>query len=536
MIDQSSEVLDGDHVGIAPPGSTRGRGLWAAVLVACFSLAQAASMIVMRRPLGHDEAVYLLRARDISELGWSTTGGGYWVDYRAPGLPLLAAGLGEAVGFHVTTTRLLVAVLGAGTVIATWSIARRYSGELGGMLAAAVVTASAGFVYSSSVLLADVPGTAFAMVAVAWFAADLDRGRLTASTWGVPLLALAACVSRFGAPFALGPGLAAVTILAIPRAWRERNVVLAGQVVLVGAAIALIGYLVLFTRFIAILDETPAQANSRLINGKGLTPASGFRDLVSVTNPWSPARFHMMSTVAFLVLALGVLAAVVAATLRRSLRLPVVAFGLASVTSLVGIVASVGLVVANYLVLTLPFWAVWAAIGWSWMIRSLASRVGERSAVMRVVLVIGVVAISWMGVEAARAARAEATVGTRSFEALRRTSAQIREAYYPDCFVVTSYTPQVGYYSGCRVEVYAPLDRPLGDIIARAYTRNPEVGEDWDDLVFVFEGGKRQPPDDEFDTSPALERERLFEEESNSGRAHTWVQEIEIACVFDGRC
>src|SRR5690606_35440142 len=121
----------------------------------------------------------------------------------------------------------------------------------------------------------------------------------------------------------------------------------------------------------------------------------------------------------------------------------------------------------------------WAAIGWAWVIRASVSLTGQRTTMTRAGAALGAIVVAWVGIGAAQGARTEATTGTRSFEALRATSAQIRDAYFPDCLVITSYAPQVGYYSGCRVEVFAPLDRPMEGIIRRNFGRHPEIGDDW---------------------------------------------------------
>ena len=56
---------------------------FAALLFIVFTfLWQAARIIRLRLPAGHDEAVYLLRSRDINEFGWRSVPGHYWSDYR----------------------------------------------------------------------------------------------------------------------------------------------------------------------------------------------------------------------------------------------------------------------------------------------------------------------------------------------------------------------------------------------------------------------------------------------------------------------
>jgi len=45
-------------------------------------------LVARGAPLGHDEAVYALKARTLSE---GTTSAFFWNDYRAPGLPMVLA-------------------------------------------------------------------------------------------------------------------------------------------------------------------------------------------------------------------------------------------------------------------------------------------------------------------------------------------------------------------------------------------------------------------------------------------------------------
>jgi hypothetical protein len=68
-------------------GGTPGRAEWLWIGVILFAYALAAALIVKEGgPLGHDESVYALRARDFHD---GATPGPYWEDYRAPGLPWL---------------------------------------------------------------------------------------------------------------------------------------------------------------------------------------------------------------------------------------------------------------------------------------------------------------------------------------------------------------------------------------------------------------------------------------------------------------
>ena len=102
-------------------GGPIGRGEWLALAgIVLVYLVVAASAIYRGPPLGWDESVYTLRARDFSA---GVSPGGYWNAYRAPGLPWLGHFLWIA-GREATVLRLLVAGFGLGLVVTAWLLAR----------------------------------------------------------------------------------------------------------------------------------------------------------------------------------------------------------------------------------------------------------------------------------------------------------------------------------------------------------------------------------------------------------------------------
>lgn len=502
-------------------------------------VASVSSAIWLRAPIGHDEAVYGLRARDLLERGWSTTSGGYWTDYRAPGLSVTMSLVGRLGGLHVSSSRGVVMLLGLVIVIATWAIARRIAGDVAGVVAALILTASAGFTFTSSLLLADVPGAAFAMAAVVVYFIEIERGVLRWSFAIVPALAFAGTASRFGAPFMLAAGLVGVSLIALPGVYRARNWVLVAQSLVLAAAVALTCALVLFTDLLSLGDLSPIEANKRLVDGKGFDAASGFSDLRRVVNPWSGYVLPLWSRPVAVMAALGVVLAVVGACLKRIPLSAVVGIGVAAITSAAAIVVTVGLVVTNYLALTLPFWAVLIGLGFSWPIAALWEAV-PRSGYWRTGLVtLAVVLAVPVVVDAARDTRASHRGLELSFDALRGASIAAGDALGEDCLLVTSYTPQVGYYSECRVATFnsSALETPLVEMLPQrikvALQGDDEIGRM---AVLVVERGKRQPPAEEFATSDALEPTRLFEFGADGdGRQHVWVQTIR-PCVIELSC
>lgn len=505
-------------------------------VVSAFAVAVASS-IWIRSPLGHDESVYALRARDLIEGGWTTSSGVYWADYRAPGLSIMLAAVGRIIGLHVSTSRAVVMVLGAVIVATTWFVARRVGGPVAGLVAAVTLAASAGFVLTSSLLLADVPGAAFTMVAVAVYTSEIRDDRLRWSWWVVPLCALAATVSRFGAPIMLGAGLVGVTIMFAPRLLGRRDWLLIAQIAVLGVATALTCALVMFTHLVSLGDASPVEANQNLVGGKGLTFATGWRDLRRVVNPWSDYSLHLWSGPVAVLVALGVALALVGVAVRRVPAAVVAGAALAAVVSTFGIVLTVGLVVPNYLALSLPFWAILAGLGYGWTVAAIRS---WSAPLVAGLAVVGAVIAAFLVVDAARDARAAHGGYIDSFGAIRSSSVQVNETYEDGrCLLVTSYSPQVGYYSGCDVVTFSgsELEGPLQDELIPRIVGRTDAPDGYDVVgVFVVESGKRQPPDEVFDSAPSLDRRRLFEHgEPGARRRHSWVQLIE-PCAWERTC
>lgn len=503
-------------------------------------LAVCASALWLRSPLGHDESVYALRARDLGD-GWSTLSSVYWWDYRAPGLPVMLRLWHPMSDVHVTSSRLLVVMLGGGLIVGTWWLGRLLAGRLVGVIAALLTATSLGFLGATTTLLADVPGAAFVPPAVACYLIELRRGLLRWSFVVVPLLAFVGTAARFGVPFMLASGLVAVSLPMVTPLIRRRDWVLVGQVVVLAVATALVGVLVILTTFLTVNGDTPVEANRRLVDGRELSPAAGWSDLTEVVNPWVDGNLpKLWSPAVASLVGLGIGLAIVRAIDRRNTRGAVVASMLASAASLAAIVISIGQVVSNYLVLTLPYWAILAAIGLAWPAEAVIGRglVGRYSTLVAgVVIAVGAAVLF---VDGARDVRDQHRMYTISFEKIRTVSVQADRAF-EECTLVTSYSPQVGYYSRCHAVTWIPevpeaeppgtvidnssLDQSLERSLAKAHEMF-DIDADATG-VFVVEQGKRQPPDEQFGTSALLERERLWEIGAEGDRRqHVWIQMV----------
>jgi 4-amino-4-deoxy-L-arabinose transferase-like glycosyltransferase len=476
----------------------RGVELYALVVAMFGYFAAAFVSLRVRSPLGHDEAIYALRAGDLNG-GWSAPTDG-WADYRAPGLPMLLNALGRVVGIHVTSSRILVTLLGSVVILGVWLLGRALGSGVTGAVGAVLVTLSSGFVFSSTTLLADVPGAAFAMMAVVVYAFEATRSRLYWSFLAVPLLTVAATIARFGAPMMIGAGLFAVALVELPSVLRRRDWIWIGQSALLAVGVALVAALIVLTDLVSLGPLSPAEANSILVGGKGLTAASGLRDLWSVVSPFSSSPAPLWSGPVASLYVVGVLAGVVLSWRHAPIR-RLVAFGvIAGTVSALLIAITVGLVVQNYLALSVPFWALASGAGLVRLGQQFASRTESPLRSIGAIAAAAVVALLFVGTlgDARDLHRSQQS----AYESLRSVSLQARALLDDDCLVITSSVPQVGYYTGCAVQRFSlwgsdvtaeeALENAVEQALARRDQRFDSVA------VMVQEGGKRQPPADEF--------------------------------------
>ncbi|MGA7757949.1 MAG: hypothetical protein WCA57_08885 [Ilumatobacteraceae bacterium] len=512
-----------------------------ALAVGFVFLALVAPALAVRSPLGHDEAVYSLRGRDLLT-GWTHLSGDYWRDYRAPGLPLMLGGLGRVIGVHVTTSRLLVVLLALVIMASTAAIGARLASRSVGLTAAALLPLIFGFSLTATIVLADTPGAAFAMLGIAVYLRDVDAGRLRLSLVAVPLLAFAATMSRFGAPFMLGAGLLAVAIVFAPDVVRRRDWRLALESAGLALAVAVVVAVVVLTDTFTLDGRSPATANSDLVGKNGFTFRSGLENLVDVVNPWAAHSFPLWSKAVALIVGSGLVAAVVSVAFERS-RWRIVTFGLfAGVVSLVCVVATVGLVVPNYLMLTLPFWALVAAAGWDWVARAVYKRLRRRTLIVRVVAAIAVVGLVALVVDVGADVRQVHQRYELLYANIRQASLATNDQLGDSCVLIARYTPQAGYYSRCRI---APFDdQELPDGSEWLTVSVDRVVERWDlgvppdapIAVMLVEQANRQPDFTELTERTDLFGEQLFEAgDPEKYRDHVIVLTVD-PCVSERSC
>jgi 4-amino-4-deoxy-L-arabinose transferase-like glycosyltransferase len=512
-----------------------------ALTVGFVFLTLTAPALAVRSPLGHDEAVYSLRGRDLLT-GWTHLSVDYWRDYRAPGLPLMLGGLGRVIGVHVTTSRLLVVLLALVIMASTAAIGARLASRSVGLTAAALLPLVFGFSLTATIVLADTPGAAFALVAIAIYLRDVEAGRLRLSLVAVPLLAFAATMSRFGAPFMLGAGLVGVAIVFAPDVVRGRNWAVALESAGLAVAVTAVVAVVILTDTFTLDGRSPATANSDLVGMNGFTIRTGMENLFDVVNPWTAHSFPLWSKAVALMVGAGLVAAVVSVVFDRS-RWRIVTFGLfAGVVSLFAVVATVGLVVPNYLVLTLPFWALVAAAGWEWMARAVFTRVRHRVAVVRVLAAVAAVGVAALVVDVGSDVRQVHQRYELLYANILDASLVTFDQVGESCVLIARYTPQAGYYSRCRIAPFDDQDWPddaewLAASVDNVINRwDLGVPPDAPIAVMLVRQANRQPDSTTLTERADLFVERVFEAGSPEKYRDQVTVLIVDPCVSERSC
>lgn len=509
------------------------------VLCVAFVAISLPSLFV-RSPLGHDEAVYALRARNMLD-GWTYRSGDYWRDYRAPGLPVMLSLVARVTGAGVTVFRFVVVLLGAATLGSTFFAGRVLRGWTVGLGAALAMMLTSGFVLSSTTLLADVPGAAFAMIAVAAYVHDVRQGQLRTSLVIVPLACFVSTLSRFGAPFMLGAGLVATVVVYAPEIAARRDVRLVAQSAALAAIVGAVVAVVVLTDTFTLDGTSPATANSDLVSGNGFTFSTGIADLWNVINPWSGHFFSLWSRWVAVLFLVGVVAALISIAFDRS-RARIVVFGLlAGLISTFAIVITVGLVVPNYLALTLPFWALTAATGWDAILRAVTQI--RIQAVRDGLLVLAGVGLVLLIVASAQRVKDGHEGYVDAYANIRQASVYTGEQLGDDCQLIARYTPQAGYYSGCEIFPFTRVspDDPANDLAsaAEAITDNGSYGsavESGGLAVMYVERAIRQPELTLAISLDDLYARRLIELGEPEDRRQHVIVEVVASCVADFSC
>jgi 4-amino-4-deoxy-L-arabinose transferase-like glycosyltransferase len=227
-------------------------GLLAAMLLLGLALRVQAAL-TPPEDVGNDAAAYMAIAKGLYTEG--TYGGPAQSSPNdwSPGAPLLYAAVYFLTGgVHVKAALLLVALLGTGTILFTYLLARRFAGPVAGVIAALLAATYPAFIENNGRLLAE-PVALFwlpaAMLAFLWAS---DGGRPW--RWLAPgaLLGLTTLTRPEYLPF-----VALFALLALLRVWRgHRAGLVPGLVAAVLLVVAFCGALAPWTaRNYAVLDR-----------------------------------------------------------------------------------------------------------------------------------------------------------------------------------------------------------------------------------------------------------------------------------------
>lgn len=376
-------------------------------------------------PLGWDEAVYALRARDFGD---GVAPAGYWQDYRAPGLPWLGQWLWVA-GEEGPMLRLLVAAFGLGMVGITWLLARHLFGRRPGLIAAAGVALTPPLLLAATQVWPDVPGAAIGLLAIAIFVFSTGGER---PSWWMLLVAPtvgAAVYLRFGAPLPILIGLLTVGL------WRRRTLLRRpGPAVVTALASTAVVVLILGVPALTGSGASPLAAIGRISGGW----FEGFLDFFRLGG----------EVVGSAAVVLGLLGFVVAGATAGSEGLGRGAFVTAAAVGLATAV-SVAVVLHGEVRYLAP------AYPWLWIAGAPGLERAGRGfprAARPVAAVVLLVALVLAGLGAIRDRDRDSN---RGFSALQEAALALAEETGGEpCRVVTRRVPQVMWYSGCEAVVF----------------------------------------------------------------------------------
>lgn len=425
-----------------------------ALIAALFS-ALALAVIDNDAALGHDESVYALRTE--SFVGGETPPP-EWRDYRAPGLPwLMQFTLSETQSEF--SMRVLVVGFGAGVVLLTGGIALMLFDTRVAVLASLGVAMTPLFLRASTQVWPDVPGAFASLAAIAMFLAATSGNKVRWWIVFVAPLAFWATTLRYGAPIPIAIALVVISLArwhTILRSWPLITATAIGTL----AAVAL----VLLAPAVTGSTGSPLDAFLSFRNQKGLPLYQGLVDYVKA----SPVMFAGPHG---LLLGIGLTGLAVD---RRSRADAAVRLTLSiAVLTTLGIALNVS-GEPRYLSVVVPFAWMLAAVG----IVSLAGELGspQRWAVVAVVAV-------FLTVTALEDSRV--VVPTTADNLIRSAADAIDYASIDGaCGVITSYEPQVRWYSDCSTSAFA------ADSVD---TKPSGFDAGWPIYLLWLPDGKRQP-------------------------------------------
>lgn len=461
-------------------------------LITAIFLALGMAVIALGAPFGHDEAVYGLRGRTLAGVSTSEF---YWRDYRAPGLPALLA-VASLLDGDEMAFRAVVLLFGAGGLVLTWLLGRTIDGPHAGIWSAGALAVMPQWLVASTQALPDVPGGVVGLVALLAVALFIRRG---GGGWLSALAVTAATIAtvfRYGAPIAIGASCATLVIVWWRAAWP-----LAGRVVALGTAMLGAMAAVLLWPPLTGSNESPFRAvrdlTERADTGFFVRPASDLLAVLPESVGWVPASG----------LLLGVALIVKRVAQRRRVGGMLLGLTLALGTALT-LFATLTHGEARYLAPVLPLLALFVG--------AVLARLMAGIPPARLVALTPLVVLLGMGPAHSEAAAWMESL-SRGNTALRGVSQQLRHQN-GDCAVVSSYNPQVEWYSGCPSSSAGSWEDPASAPAAEA-----ALPSDTDVFVIAVERGKRQPEDEQlFSLADEWAEELVAQSMAGSRAAWLW--------------
>ena len=401
-------------------------------------------------PLGHDEAVYSARARELLNDERAST---WWAPYRAPGLSafLMLAWIGNGTEPYL---RVIVAFSGSALIVFTWLLGRWMVGPGSALVAAFGIAVTPVILMSATQVWPDVPGAAAGMAALFTYSYGLTAPRFR--WWMVVtviLLVGTATAIRFGAPIPLGIGLIGLTIWRWPSE-RERKLRVAAAAAGVAVLVALI-----LTQPLAG-TSSPFEAISE--QSASIPLLQGFRDYWSFRGQ----LFAGSAAVALVGVAVGAFASLRDRSIRELFIWPFM-IGLVSFVALSASVHGE----TRYLAPVYP---------WFWLSGG-AGLVAIARRIPKSLATIGAVAVTIVVTTLAPTLADNQNRFNEGFATIKEAARSL--ATDVECGVFTSYTPQVEWYSGCETVV---INRTEVDLDSPFLPEGPQY-------LFIVERGKRQP-------------------------------------------
>ncbi len=417
-----------------------------AALVGAMAVVVVVGVIAIGRgaPLLWDEAVYSLRVRD---LVGPPVRGDYWIEVRAPGLPVLLSVVGLLPGSDALLSGDAVALrslcLGFAVVgvAVTWGIARMLIGPRAAAVAAWLLAIAPGWHESSWQVMPDIPGAVLALAAMAVILSAARDGRL--SWWALLAAPLcgAATLVRYGAPLLIGPAVVAALLL---RWDAVRTSKVRGLAVLASTALA--AGVVWFVPTVTGSSRAPVLIFAGRQDDKAVPALQSAADFAT-------RLFQAVGPVFGPLVVVGGGLALVAALRYRALRGPVIACTLIPLSILLLMLFGIAQYNVRYLAPALPFLAILAAAG--------LVRLADPPTSPAALALATVIGLAGVGV-AADTAIDRTDELHRRFAPVRAAYGHITRTTAPPC-VVLDHNPTAEWYTGCASFGAPGLPRPVTD-------------------------------------------------------------------------